>query len=85
MEIETKYKTHLTGVYNKAVDICPYCGNRMYGRLFENCKGFADSDYGQMMVVECDKCFESFYFHACEAYDYVIDTIKDGTNVHFTK
>lgn len=84
MEIDAKYKTHLVGVYNKAVDICPYCGNRMYDRLFENCKGFAESDYGLMMVIECDKCFGNFYFHARDSSIHVIDTIKDGANVHFT-
>lgn len=82
-EIDIKYKKNITGVYNKAVDVCPYCGNRMTGRLFDNCKGIASVNYGDMMLIECDKCFETFYFHGDEFYFYFLQAIKEGTNKFF--
>lgn len=84
MEINPKYKIHLQGYHNKGIDHCLYCNNNMHGELFKYIKGFADTDYGTMAIVECNKCFETFYFHADKIYyDIFLDTIEEGNNIFF--
>jgi len=74
MKIDSKYKTYSRGTYNKGVDVCPFCGNKMSGKIFENCIGIADDAYGEhVMIIVCNECFESFYFH-CN---------KHGKNIFF--
>ncbi len=67
--IEIKNKIPLTGKYNKAIYICPYCSEiLMRGKRFGDVQnysiGFADSYLGVMNIIECPNCFNKFYFHA---------------------
>lgn len=85
MEIDIKYRTYIKGTYNKSIDICPNCGNRMFGKLFENSIGIATDAFGQnIMIIECNECYEFFYSH-CDVTTYkcLVDTIKEGKNIHF--
>lgn len=85
MHINPKYKTYISGIYNRSVDMCPHCGNKMTGIIYENCIGIATDAYGQnVMIIECNECFEKFYFH-CDlgSYKCFDDTIKEGKNVYF--
>lgn len=85
MEIDKKYRTYIRGTYNNSVDICPNCGNKMFGTIFENSIGIATDAYGQyVMIIVCNECFEKFYFH-CDitAYKCLVNTIKQGKNLHF--
>lgn len=85
MKIDIKYKTYSRGTYNRGVDICPYCGNKMSGIIFENCVGISDNAYGEhVMNIECNECFERFYFHCNKKlYDCFINTIEQGKNKFF--
>lgn len=85
MEINPKYKTYIRGTYNKAVDVCPFCGNKMSSEIFENCIGVATDIFSQnVMVIECNECFEHFYFHFdVNSYKCLVSIIKEGKNNHF--
>ena len=87
MTINSRFKTFLTGYYNKSVDICPYCGNKMGSRIFENCIGFSNDVYSEpVMIVECDKCFGKFYFHSdIPTYKCFLSTVDEGKNIFFKK
>lgn len=85
LKIDPKYRIDIQGVYNKGIDICPYCGNKywVFKELFNHCKGIASSDHGDMLVIECDKCFETFYFHSYDLYKYFIEAVDAGTNIFY--
>jgi hypothetical protein len=87
MKINPTYKTYSQGTYNKMVDVCPFCGNKMNGSIFENCKGISEDAYGEhVMIIECNECFEKFYFHCNKKlYDCFIHTIENGKNIFFNK
>lgn len=87
-EIDSKYKTHLVGHYNKAVSRCLNCGLELYkdkshGTIFDNIIGFNDTNYGLMAIWECPVCFEKWYYHGIDHYDYFLDAVEEGTNKHF--
>lgn len=85
MEIDIRYKTYIRGSYNKNIDVCPNCGNKMFGKIFENSIGIATDAFGQnVMIIECDECYEKFYFHFDKTlYKCLVNTIKEGKNIHF--
>lgn len=87
MTINSRYKTYLTGYYNKSVDICPYCGNKMSSKIFENCIGFSTDAFSEpVMIVECNECFEKFYFHTdIPSYKCFLSAVNSGKNVYFKK
>jgi hypothetical protein len=90
MEIDIEYKINLTGKYHKGVYYCPFCYFEP-DSLHNNSIGFADSNYGNMIVIECPKCFEKWYFHSrIKEYEYshysaFLQSIKNNTNIHFKK
>lgn len=91
--IDPKYKTRLKGEYNKSITTCPECGydlsphNRRYN-IYTECVGFAESDIGMQMIVECPSCFTHWRFHAREGelssmYGVFEEFVKKGLNHHF--
>jgi hypothetical protein len=64
-----KNKIPLTGQYNNAIYVCPFCSEilmkgKKFGEVQRYSIGYADSYLGLMNVIECPNCFEKFYFHA---------------------
>jgi hypothetical protein len=85
-EIAKEYKIPLTGYYNVLVYECQKCDRSMIDELHDHIIGFADSNMGIVKVIECPKCFEKFYCHACESdYWHFIWEIKRGKQKHFDK
>ena len=83
-KIDIKHKIPVVGKYTRGVYVCPHCDNNMLNRHFESIIGFADAYVGLVAVTECDKCFEKFYSHAGESYEYFLDCIDAGTQKHFS-
>lgn len=84
------HKIPLAGTYNKAVSLCLTCNHyfmsdKRYGSLFDNVIGVADSAMGLMLIWECPICFEKWFYHAGDHYDYFLDAIEAGTNKHYKK
>jgi len=82
MKINPKYKLTYSGKYTKAIFICPEC-REIVTPLFDHIKGFYESNIGLLFVAECPKCFQLFSAHSVGYYKYFIESIKDGTNVHY--
>lgn len=94
MKINNKYKVHLQGKYNKAVNACLNCDfsfhklklfNLGHGNIFENIIGFNESNIGLVTIWECPICFNKWFFHthSYEFYEHFLNTIKKGTNKHY--
>ena len=58
-----KYRIPLVGEYNPLIYVCKFCNYHFPKTMDNYAIGFADCGQGFMMVVECSKCFEKFYFH----------------------
>lgn len=84
MNIDLKYKIQLQGYRNKWIIGCLNCQNNLNGKIFQHIKGFADTDYGTMVIVECPECFETFYFHADQTYyDMFLEVVEEGNNIFY--
>lgn len=84
--ISKKYKTKLRGKKTQIQNRCPHCGLDLrmfdfdYGDMYDNAIGFHD----QLMIVECPKCFEYFYFHiGGSEYELFLQSIKNGDQIHY--
>ena len=64
-QIPLKYKVPLQGRMNKGVYSCFYPCDFVapHYDVTPYIKGFADSNYGTMVVWECPLCFKKSYFH----------------------
>jgi hypothetical protein len=52
--------------------------------LTSNAIGFAEYGAMTVIVIECDKCFEHFFFHAGPLeYEFFISYVTMGKNKHF--
>lgn len=92
-KIDPRYRIGLVGSYHKGVYYCPGCGlgNHMGDlNLFDNIKGFASSPIGLVSIVECPECFTKWYYHCdifstCNTYEYFLEAVEDGCNIHYNK
>jgi hypothetical protein len=84
-QVLKKYNVGEQGKYNKSIFTCNCCNNDMDGKLFINTFGFFSNNCGNMIVVECDKCFEKFYFHGDNMWIGFLDCINNGTSKFFKK
>jgi RNase P subunit RPR2 len=90
MKIDTKYKIPLQGEYHRGIFYCPNCGISV--DTADETIGFAESDMGIMVIIECPECFTKWYFHNSAGtfvtglthYYWFLESIKLGTNKHFT-
>jgi hypothetical protein len=84
MKIDKKYHVKLQGIHNLGVYDCPYCDNRMITRLLKHALGFAEWNGDIVVVIQCDKCFEKFYFHVNKDFygDFVAEILL-GNNVYY--
>lgn len=86
MEVDIRYRTELKGRYNALVYECPWCDHVMTEGTVCNTVGFAESHGSYLAVIQCDSCFEYFYFHASEAYyQSLIASVSLGLSKHFSK
>ena len=94
MKIDIKYKMPLVGEYNKGISYCMECDYNAWDddndSVFYHIVGVADSSIGLVVIVECPKCFEKWYFHArlgktASPYEHFIDVVMDGDNLHWNK
>jgi len=96
MKIDVKYKIPLIGEYNASISHCPECGNdtdnfKENYNVVDFAIGIADSDMGEMIVIECPFCFHKFYFHTRRNREYggfysaMLRSIHFGCNKHFQK
>ena len=94
MKIDKRFRIPLTGKYNKSIFYCPHCQpdpNRWtkytQGRVEDvalNTIGFADTPHGLMQIIECQQCFEKYYYHAGEsAYSLFVMYVNQGKHKHF--
>ncbi len=79
----SKYKIEVYAKYTKGVYVCPHCGNDMLDRFYSNAKGFKDSHFGLMLIIECDKCFENFCSHGIGQIPYFLENVAKGKNKFF--
>lgn len=89
-DIPFKHRVQISGSYNASVYICNACGHELSARtgetLHANIVGFASTNAGVMMVVECPSCFEKWHCHARlrradtdrDSYDFFLMMIQDG-------
>lgn len=63
MKTPLKYKTRLKGEYWAGISSCPHCDYKV-DLITKYCIGFADSNIGEMVMMECPECFKFWYFHA---------------------
>ena len=94
-KIDLKHRVKLQGKYNILISKCPYCdiellGNKQLGSVHENIIGFADSNIGNLAVIECPSCFEYWVFHSRineqrNTYHRFLNCIEKGTQKHFKK
>ncbi|MBR5271833.1 MAG: hypothetical protein IKU25_00340 [Clostridia bacterium] len=84
IQIDSKYKIPLVGIYNAGVYECPYCGHSVLEDFFKHICGFSEAYIGVVKITECPKCFKKYYSHASEGdYSLFISEVKNQTNVHF--
>ena len=82
--VDLKYRRPNQYRHNELVFICPNCDTDLCRNLYDHVFGIGTDSYGQdVFLVECDKCFERFYFHVDDCYDNFLDSIEDKTNKHF--
>jgi len=76
---------HRAGKHNKGIFICPQCGFNIMrdSNMFDHLVGISNTSHGKVFVVECPHCFEKFNFHVDDQFEYLIDAIEYGRNVHF--
>jgi DNA-directed RNA polymerase subunit RPC12/RpoP len=87
-KIDLKYVKPYTAKYNAGVYTCPECGEELLHNLYDNIYGFADTNIGNLAMVECPKCFYKWSFHSRinspnNTYDYFLLSIEENENVHF--
>jgi hypothetical protein len=88
MNIESKYKTNLSGEYHAGINYCPDCGE-FPSPLLANAIGIANAPIGDVIIIECPKCFTHWYFHIRDEegkeghYYYFKKFIEYGINPHF--
>lgn len=89
-EIDPKYVISLTGQYHAGIMYCPECGEPPDNGLMRYAIGLAKDKYGDwVMIIECPKCFEIWYFHAQRMfstnghYYYFLEFVKNGMNNHY--
>jgi hypothetical protein len=60
-----------------------------YGNVYKHITGFADSNIGNVAMVECPKCFYNWFFHSRinemngGSYFYFYQYMKNGECLHF--
>jgi len=83
-KIDLKYKIPLQGKYHKGINYCPFCDHEP-NNIHSEIIGFADSNIGTMVIIECPNCFEKWKFHARKNmhYDIFIFMIEDKMQKHF--
>jgi uncharacterized protein with PIN domain len=86
--VDSKYKKSLVGRYNRSVTRCLECDfeiykSKEYGTIFDNIIGFNEAYIGLVAIWECPVCFEKWYYHGYDHYDYFLDSIDNGTNKFF--
>lgn len=67
--IDRRFVKPYTAKHNTEVTVCPECGLRLlegtsYGSTFRNIYGFADTDNGNMAMVQCPVCFYKWSIHS---------------------
>ncbi len=92
-KIAIEHRKPYSAKYNPLVSKCPECWTELmhkesYGTVFKHIYGFADTNIGNLAMVECPKCFHKWSFHSRlredrNTYHYFLDYIKD--NKHFNQ
>lgn len=94
MKIPLQYKIPLVGEYNSLISTCYFCGKNIEDfeegtYVCDYALGIADSQYGEMIVIECPYCFEKFYFHTRNSKEEsgfastFLRSVHFGRNKHF--
>lgn len=84
--VNIKHRIPVQGKYNSGIYVCRECHNDMLNTLLNNCVGFSAINNYTVIVIECDKCFEKFYYHASEdIYQQFLDWVGFGWNKFYTK
>lgn len=84
--VQIKHRVPLQGKYNAGVYVCRECRNNMLTTILNSCIGFAALRGATVVIIECDKCFERFYYHASEdTYSQFLAWIGFGHNKFYTK
>lgn len=90
--IELKYKKPLVGKYNRSIFRCLNCDFSFYdknlnitrhGNIFDNIKGFNESNIGLVAMWECPICFSKWFYHGYDHYIYFLEAVKNGTQKFF--
>lgn len=87
MEIDKKYLVSTHGKYHKGVNYCPHC-DHYPDSVFAHIVGFCNSRIGNLVVVECPKCFEKWSYHSRieteehSHYNYFLEFVSSGQNLH---
>lgn len=62
-EIKPEHRTQPKGTYNAGISRCPHCDNDMLKGMFDHVDGFCEIRGRVVIIIECDQCFEYFYWH----------------------
>jgi hypothetical protein len=74
IEIDSKYRLNLTGIYNAGVLHCPNCSNDL---SYKDMLGFSEWYGNTVLIQECSNCFEKSFFHAdAGTYKFFLEIIK---------
>ena len=84
--VDSGHRILLKGTYNPSVYVCRNCGNNMLQTSLSNCVGFSAVRNFTVIVIECDQCFKSFYYHASDdTYNQFKDWFGFGWSRFYTK
>lgn len=95
-KIDIKYLKPYSAKYNPLVYRCPKCWEELllkkpHGGLHKHIYGFADTNIGNLAMVECPNCFHKWSFHSRindndgRTYDFFLESVQKNENLHFKK